>query len=112
MHSLMPLYIRALRKLLFQVGGGGVEGVMPISAPGFLRFPSKLSMGQSAPDHLFALCYRYLTRVGRYFDIFIYRNIFNRNYRIEGRNLREIISVAFIAILSNIVIISLTIIVK
>ena len=78
---------------------------------GFLRFPSKLSMGKSASDHLFALCYRYLTRVGQYFDIFIYRNIFNRNYLIEGRNLSEILSVAFIAI-SNIMIISLTIIVR
>ena len=29
MHSLMPLYIKALRKLLFQVGGGGGEGWQP-----------------------------------------------------------------------------------
>ena len=69
-------------------------------------------MDHSAPDHLFALCYRYLTRVGRYFDILIYCDIFNRNYCIEGRNSSEIVFIAFIAILSNIVIISLTIIVR
>jgi hypothetical protein len=32
------------------------------------------------------------TRVGRYFDILIYRDIFNRDYRIEGRNLSDDIS--------------------
>ena len=31
-------------------------------------------------------------RVGRYFDILIYRDIFNRDYRIEGRNLGDDIS--------------------
>ena len=31
-------------------------------------------------------------RVGRYFDILIYRDIFNRDYRIEGRNLSDDIS--------------------
>ena len=31
-------------------------------------------------------------RVGRYFDILIYRDIFNRDYRIEGRNLSNDIS--------------------
>ena len=33
MHSLMPLYIRASENFFFRWGGGGVEGVMPISAP-------------------------------------------------------------------------------
>ena len=33
-----------------------------------------------------------LGRVGRYFDILIYRDIFNRDYRIEGRNLSDDIS--------------------
>jgi hypothetical protein len=32
------------------------------------------------------------TRVGRYFDILIYRDIFNRDYCIEGRNLSDDIS--------------------
>jgi hypothetical protein len=31
-------------------------------------------------------------RVGRYFDILIYHDIFNRDYRIEGRNLSDDIS--------------------
>ena len=31
-------------------------------------------------------------RVGRYFDILIYRDIFNCDYRIEGRNLSDDIS--------------------
>ena len=30
-----------------------------------------------------------MVRVGRYFDILIYRDIFNRDYRIEGRNLSD-----------------------
>ena len=33
-----------------------------------------------------------VTRVGRYFDILIYRDIFNRHYCIEGRNLSDDIS--------------------
>ena len=34
----------------------------------------------------------YSSRVGRYFDILIYRDIFNDDYRIEGRNLSNDIS--------------------
>jgi hypothetical protein len=30
-----------------------------------------------------------IDRVGRYFDILIYHDIFNRDYRIEGRNLSD-----------------------
>ena len=33
-----------------------------------------------------------MIRVGRYFDILIYRDIFNHDYRIEGRNLSDDIS--------------------
>ena len=35
---------------------------------------------------------QYTIRVGRYFDIFIYRDIFNHDYRIEGRDLSDDIS--------------------
>jgi hypothetical protein len=35
---------------------------------------------------------RIACRVGRYFDIFIYRDIFNHDYRIERRNLSDDIS--------------------
>jgi hypothetical protein len=37
-------------------------------------------------------CVIITTRVGRYFDILIYRDIFIRDYRIEGRNLSDDIS--------------------
>ena len=33
-----------------------------------------------------------IVRVGRYFDILIYRDVFNRDYRIKGRNLSNDIS--------------------
>jgi hypothetical protein len=42
--------------------------------------------------HLFIKFWLLAGRVGRYFDILIYRDIFNRDYRIEGRNLSNDIS--------------------
>ena len=47
---------------------------------------------QNGTNKQMTMYYCVTIRVGRYFDILIYRDIFNRDYRIEGRNLSDDIS--------------------
>jgi hypothetical protein len=58
---------------------------------------------------LFNTQYKVVARVGRYFDILMYRNIFNRDYRIEGRNLSNDISKLSSCLMSTVILLHMCI---